>query len=400
MPKKKQNEVAAGVFVLLSLGTMLGVILWLGASQFLKSKGQIVTFYVHQSQGSTGLAEGAIVTYGDATIGRLYEIVPQDRLGRCLYRVQLERMDVALHAGGKARVASPGIGPSKIVVLDSGDPNAGPADDEHPIPLAGGIEQAISDFAETAQKAKEAVAAIQRELDPKGGNLLGMVHNVVGYLESGGAKIVALADGMLKLVDAKDADSPVAKLNKSLGDVNDMTADAKPRVQQILESLASLSRRMDELVKKDVTEFLAKLQETNAEINTMSKNLSEASRQAKEMLAGNRESLDVMVENLTQVSANLKGMSEEVRRKPWLLLYKPTDKELREQSVNAAARSFAEGAAQMNRSIARLKGLIQGGEVKADHPALQQLVKDLQERFSQYRKYEQALWEQLRKESK
>ena len=401
MPRKKHSEVVAGAFVLATLATLLGIVLWLGGSQFMTPKGQLVAFYLNQQQGGAGLAEGAAVTYGDTNIGRVASIATQLDKGRCVYWIQLERKDILIHADGKARVSSSSaLGASRIVIISNGTPDAPLADEQHAIPLSGGMEQAISDLADTVKQAKEIVAAIQREVDPKGGNLLGLVHELVASLNKAGLKVVAIADGLMKLVDVKEPDSPAGKLNKSLADLNDITGDAKPKVKQTLDSLASLSQRLDEYGRKDVGDLLAKLRETNTEIYKAAKNLGDASQQVKELLAGNRDSLDTTVDNMAKVSANLKGMSEEVRRAPWMLLYKPTEKELKQQSLFGAARAFAEGAAQMDQSIARLKGLIQGGQVKGDDPAIQQLIKDLQGQFKQYTKIEQELWDVLQKESR
>ena len=400
MPRKKHNEVIAGLFVLLAVATLLGVVFWLGAVHLLETKGQMVSFYVPQDQGSTGLELGADVTVGDGSIGRLVDIQPDPAKQRCLYHAQLNRKDITITADGKAQIVSAPIGLSKLVIISSGTPGQPLADDKHPILLSGGLDRAMAHIADSAENLKVITLAIRKQVSADdGGKLLSDVGGVVGDLKTASANIVAISGNLRNMMDPKIVDSALAKVNKAIDDIGQITSQAKPKIEQMLTSGANLAGRLDDYARKDIADILARLRESNTKIFEMSQDLSEASRQAKEMVAMNRDSVDVMVGNMALVSSNLKAMAAEVRRAPWRLMYKPTDKETREQDIHDAARAFSDAAAQMDQTAAKLAGLIKASPsgLDAQNPAIRQMLKELQDRFNQLGKFEQALWEELQK---
>jgi ABC-type transporter Mla subunit MlaD len=400
MSRKKYNEVVAGVFVLAALAAIVGVVLWLGASQFFRTKGQIVSFYVPQSNGPTGLQVGATVNYGDSGIGRIIEVLVVPEKDQCIYHVQLERKDITIYSNGKGLIVSPFVGQPVLALTSSGSPPSPLADDEHPIPLSGGMQEAMTNIARSAENIQAISAAIRKFVDvSQGGLVLKQIDSIVADLKTVSANFVTITTAFRNMSDPKNADSTIARINKTVEDLSEMTSQARPKVDQMLTSAADLTRRLDEYAQKDVADLLARLRESNTQIFKMSQNLAEVSQQAREAVAMNRDSVDTMVDNMTKVSANLKAMSEEVRRAPWLLLYKPTPKEVCAQGIQNAARAFSEGAGQMEQTAAKLAGLIKASPegIKGDHPALKQTLKELQERFQELSKYEQALWEELKK---
>ena len=104
MPKREHSELVTGLFVLVALALGLGVVAWLGAAEVFGTKGQLVSFYMLQSDGSIGLTDGSDVTYCDASIGRIVAIEAQPGRDRCIYRARLNRKDITIRQDGKAIV--------------------------------------------------------------------------------------------------------------------------------------------------------------------------------------------------------------------------------------------------------------------------------------------------------
>lgn len=400
MPRKKYNEVAAGVFVLAALAAVIGVILWLGAAQFFKTKGQVAVFYVPQSAGPVGLQVGTNVNFGDSTIGRIVEVNVIPQKDQCLYLVQLERKDITIYSNGSGLIVSPFVGQPVLAITSSGSPSAPIADENHPILLSGGMQKTMTDLASSAENIKAITVSIRKVIDSsQGGKLLTQIDELVTDLKTASANILAVSTTFKNATDPKIADSIMAKVNKVAEDLSQMTSDAKPKVNQVLTSATNIAGKLDEYAQKDVADLLARLRETNTEIFKMAQNFEQMSEQAKEVVAMNRDNVDLAISNLAKVSTNLKSMSEEVRRAPWLLMNKPTAKEAREQGIQDAARAFSEGASQMEQTASRLSGLIKSSPegIKSDNPALKQTLLELQERFKEFSKYEQALWNELQK---
>ena len=94
MPKKTHNELLAGVFVVLALAALMGVVLWLGATDMFKQMHQRAAFYVEESQGSVGLERGNAVLVNDRVVGKIGDIRPGGN-GRTLYFADIEAAEAA-----------------------------------------------------------------------------------------------------------------------------------------------------------------------------------------------------------------------------------------------------------------------------------------------------------------
>ena len=62
------------------------------------------------------------------------------------------------------------------------------------------------------------------------------------------------------------------------------------------------------------------------------------------VVIGNRGKLEGIISSLKATGDNLKAASEEIRRSPWRLLYKPSDTEMANLNVYDSARAFSDGA--------------------------------------------------------
>lgn len=451
MPKKQYNELTAGLFVLAALGIGAAVVLWVGAAGLFSTRGQTVVFRVSQDTGSLGVAAGAVITLGDAEIGRVHRVEARPDENACFYYAQLDRDDVTIYSDANAVVVSPPIGQAKIVLLCAG---AGEqlADANHPVALSGGLDQVMTRINSMAENMERTTVLIRQELEPNqaGGLLAGIrgvvgkidttvdalgrfVGNVeretvatdpnsfVGKLHSSAGNINVATASLAHQLDPNSDKTMAAKLSRALGsvdtqldaNVNDslmrkvraaadeltgMIAETRPKVKETMDSVSSAARQIDAYTKKDIGALLAGLREANTKILKIAGDFSSVSEQVKEVVATNRDNVDEMLDNLALVSVNLKAASEEIRRNPWRLLHSPDQKELRSQNLYAAVRSFADGAAQLDQAISKLRGL---KEVQSDAPeyakARSEILKSLMETFDKFHKAEERLWKELQK---
>jgi ABC-type transporter Mla subunit MlaD len=445
MPRKKANELLAGLFVVAALAILLGVVLWLGAADLLKTRGQTVTFYVPQAQGSVGVVRGAEVTYGDGRIGKVISVEPAPDKKLCYYRARLERTDVTIRKDGVAVVVSPAVGQAKVVIKDFGRA-AEPADDAHPILLSGGLDQVMQQISGLADRVRD-------EMDPNNAaSVLAQVHGVIAGLNGAAkdiakiaasvraetdansagsllatirksaanidkatanlarqtgtddansivAKIVAAADHIRSQTDPAEKGSLMAKAHGTVDEVGAMVKNGRPKVDRALTAVANAAEQIEALTKKDLKDILAGLREVNTKILKVANDMTVVSEQAKEIVALNRDNIDETLDNLAQVSVNLKSASKEVRRNPWRLLYQPDDKEYDTQNLLDAVRAFSDGAEQLDQAVAKLRAL-KKLDLKdpAARAAGEKIHKQLEEAFTNFSKVEQALYKQLEKQ--
>jgi ABC-type transporter Mla subunit MlaD len=421
MSTKTHNELTAGLFVLLCVAAMMGVVLWLGASDLFKKTHQRAAFYVNESSGSLGLKKGNSVQVGDRPIGRIVEILSDG--GKSLYMTEIEVPDVKVYSDGKARVSVPLVGESKLVITARGSVAAGLADEQHPVIVAGGLDQAMADLAEMAETLKPIAQIAMKEFDTtKDASILARVHRVMEDLKSAAsniagqtdvrqkdslvAKVNASADDVNRITssvafqtDAAKPASLLAKFHRSTDDVNTITADAKPKIEQTLTAARNTAQQVESISKKDVMEILAGLRKANSDVLKISGNFVEVSEQAKSILVMNRDRIDEMIDDMGQVAENLKSTSKDVHRNPWRLLYKPDKEELHSQNIYDAARAFAGGAEQLDSAINKLRALSRSnpGAIPANDPELLKVRKQIEETFGNFTKAEQALWKEVAK---
>jgi len=382
MPRKKKNELTAGLFVVAALVLMLGVILWLGASGLFKTRGQLVSFYVPLSGGSIGVIDGAIVTVGDAEIGRVVSVREEIGKGRCLYQVRIERKDIQIKSDGKAMVVSPPVGSAKIVITEIGTADT-LADDEHPIMLSGGLDQAMASIGQAADNLKDILEKIKLELNAhESTTLLYKIHMILSEMAEASTDVKAIVKSIRRETDAADPKSLLAKTHRGMDDITTITADARTKMPETLTAL---------------TELMTKLRKTGDEVFEIVKDFHVVSSEVKGIVVVNRGRIDELIDNMTVVSANLKATSKEIRRSPWKLIHKPEPGEIHSQNISDAARAFLGGAEQLDQALMKLDALAKAHPegIPKDDPQLKKIRKQLEESFTKFNKAEQTLWKEI-----
>lgn len=422
MAKSRKNELVAGMFVVLCLAALLGIVVWLGAGSMFKRSHQQAVFFVNEEAGSTGLAVGNPVQITDRLVGRISEIRPGPN-ATMLYIADIEAADVTIHSDGSAIPSVGLVGTGKLIITSRGSTDKPLADEANPVLLGSGLDQAMANIAAASEIIRQIAQTAQQEFNAASGTaLLGKVHQVMQELASAAgnigqqvdaknagsliAKVNASADDVNRLtstlagqVSTTNPAGLLAKVHRSTDDVNAMTADARPKVEKTLTAVQGAAEQVESISKKDVVAILSGLRQVTDKMLKISADLADVSDQAKSIVVMNRDKIDELIENMNLVSANLKATSKEVRRSPWRLLYRPEEKELHSQNIYDAARAFSAGAEKLDSALSRLDSLSKAkpAGVPSDDPELQNIRRQVEETFSNFTKAEQALWKELAK---
>ena len=392
MPRKRQNELAAGLFVIIAVLAGVGVVIWLGGSSLWKPTHK-VAFSISSNVGSLGIAPGGFVRVNDAQIGQIKTIKFDPATGKTLYLADIEPK-IDLRADAAARVESAFIGSANIVLLSLGSSHAAEASVATPLELqAGGLTPAINNLSSATDQ-------IRREFDPtRNDALISKIHLLVDQLNEIGKEVVIAARNVGNETDAQQVDSLMGKLRSSMSDFNAMTADARPKVARTLTALDETAQTVHGYAQNDLAQMFITMRQSSTAIYAATQDLAVVAGQAKGIALVNRPRIDEIVDNLASVSSNLKSASTEIRRNPWRLLYKPTDRELHTQNISDAARAFSSGAEQLDQALLKLNGLSQANPdgVRADDPQLVQVRQQLDDSFRRFDQAEQALWNELQK---
>jgi ABC-type transporter Mla subunit MlaD len=376
MPRKQHNELVAGLFVTITLAALVGVVIWLGAAEVFRPKAGEAVYCIKESAGSLGLKVGNSVQVADKVIGKISDIrlAPDKQLA--LYVARLDRRDLKVYSNGKATVAAGLVGDRQLVVTSRGTPDHPPADAEHPVEISGGLDQAMASISTAAENLKGVSEIIRRELaGDVAGSLLAKIHAVSDDLKSAAADMAKMTGSLRPEMDPANNESMLAKF------------------KQTATSLARTAERIEGYSKTEVAEILAKLRDVNTEILKIASDFSEVSHAAREVVTLNRDNVNEIIDNMTQVSASLKSASKEIHRSPWRLLYKPKPGEMHSQNIYDAARAFSDGAEQLDAAVTKLRAL--PPEALSSDPQVQRIRKQIQQTFSDFSAAEQALWKEL-----
>ena len=444
MPRKKHHsELTAGLFVLVGIAVLLGVVLWLGAADAFRARGQEVVFYVPVQDGSVGIAEGTEVTLGDSRVGRVTGIRVDPKGRNCYYTAQLEQAGLTVWSDANATVSAPMVGQAKVVLLKLGTAAKGVASEERPVRLTpggmeelrllardqldpndpkslmGGLRSIIIALESETGKVDQIVENILRETNGRDANsVFGQVGATARNLAAASEKInyqldasepnsvVAIVQRIgrqfEKQSDANRPGSIFAAIRSSARDLETALRDARPMVESILRHLDGTAEQIETLTREDVTKLIRGLGEAKLMVLQVLDDLRDSSQEIKEIVKLNRDSIDETMDNLNAASETLKSALKDVRRNPWRVFYQPQKGELETENVYDAARAFSSGAAELDQAVSKLRAL-QKMELDKDPAARQtaeRIRKHLDMTFEKFSEAEKQLWEEFKNRQK
>jgi ABC-type transporter Mla subunit MlaD len=228
---------------------------------------------------------------------------------------------------------------------------------------------------------------------------------ILGKADRTMTNVASLTGTVRREMDAGVAGSVMAKVHETMdgaaaatGDAKAITADARPKISKLLSSAESAVAKIEGYTRKEIPDIFAELRQANTQVLTIANDLADVSSAARKIVVLNRENVDHIIENMTQVSESLKASAREIRRSPWRLLRKPKPGESQSHDILAAASAFSAGASSLDRALTKLKGL-DPKTVSPDDPELKRIREHLDDTFRKFKKVEDALWEQISAES-
>jgi phospholipid/cholesterol/gamma-HCH transport system substrate-binding protein len=242
MARKQRHELAAGVFVVVTVLALLGIVLWLGASGLLETKGQEAVFYVPLDI-NPGLAVGNSVSIGGLKIGQIESVQLQREHRRVYYVTNITEPGFTVHADSVARVSAGLIGGSSLTV-DGGTEAAPLADWDNPVLIIGGLDQIMQNLT----KASEQITAVTEQIrsvlaidlnreDPEA--LLGKIHAVI-------TNIRTITANIAPETSADTPDTIAARLKSGIGSVDQLAS----KLQESGDDLSQLLQTATQLVAK------------------------------------------------------------------------------------------------------------------------------------------------------
>ena len=438
MAKRKHNEFVAGIFSILALAAGVGVVLWLGVVEpFARPRARAV-FFAEAGTVSPGLDEGSPVKIGDAVIGRIESIRYDAARGGSLYLARIDQPGISIHKDGKAIGLTGMVGAGVLVITDPGSPQEPLADEDNPITIdvvgvnkfladAKGIVSMIkaqldtSDSKAIVARLQDVLGKLQAQLDAgEEGSLVATALRIARSLEETAdeirrqvnpkddksllatslriaAKLEATASEIRAQVDPKNPKSLMAGAKRSVTTIEQTTTKVAAMVEKVRPDLEATVAKARQYTEQDFARIIKKLDGVMTRLEDIAKKFQTVAKTSEDLIVLNRNRIEDILANLRLMSLNLKAMSKEIRRRPWLILHTPSEKETRDQNIYDAVRAFGEAAAQLEDALEHLKALY------AAHPEglgpqdarLKDVRAQLDAAFENFQKVEDRLFKEV-----
>jgi ABC-type transporter Mla subunit MlaD len=377
MPQEERSQLKAGLFILVSIALIFGVIVAIKGVKvvFTPVDERQVRFNLSDDVG--GLRIGDDVRIGGFKVGVVREIelqgleTPQPSL---LIHFSIPRKYL-LHQDAHVAIQTTVTGTS-VLNIDNVGAGAMLAEDT---PLTGhpsALSTLETSLGGAGPEVMDIIHSIKTTTLPHINDAVAKAPGAVASLENAGDNISGL------LGDSKpDFRGTVANLHA-------ITSDMKAKLPGVLDHI-------DSIVVKATTD-LDNAKGTLEDLKISVANTKDVTANARGVIVGNRGKLDGIIASLKVTSDNLKNASAEVRRSPWRLLYQPGEGELANLQLYDAARQFADGANGVNDAAVALHDALRDPMV--DKAQVQKLVDHLNATFTNFDAVEQKLWKAVKPE--
>ena len=198
------------------------------------------------------------------------------------------------------------------------------------------------------------------------------------------------------------------KLESGLGEVNAMLTENRPVIHSTLTRVDSMTQQIDEDVlasvrrefnREDPASLIGKIHAGMDTLNVALEDIQTITDTGRTLVVLNRPALQRTIDNLKDVSDQLKIGVQEIVLAPWRL-FKPPAGEIKKLDVFEAARRFAEAATMLDDAAAKLEAIQaatpptapatgSAGEIRA-------IQESLRAAFERFESAEQYLWDQMK----
>ena len=398
MPASDRNAFKAGLFIVVSIALILGVVVAIkGVGRILEPQQvRTVTFGLADDVG--GLRVGDDVRVGGLKVGivRSREIdlasaaAGADQKPRIVITFQIPQR-IVLRQGASVGVQQTVTGTSWLNFDDLGKGEELAAD----VPLvgrAGSMTQILNVVRDLGPQLTQIAGDIRTVTLPKvnttADNASGLLADVRSELKPA---LERYHNALAKFTEAMAHVGDI--LGGGKGDIRTAIADLKDTIATLKNTLPPVMEKLDSALAK-VNTSLDGAQAALKDLSATMAHAKDISADVRSIIARNKTRVDELVQAAKEAGDNLKFATAEIRRSPWRLLYKPRPGEVANLNLFDAARDFAEGANDMSDAATALRDAL--NDPKADAESIQKLVGRLDESFGNFQKVEDELWKRVR----
>ncbi|MEM7754789.1 MAG: hypothetical protein AAF297_04035 [Planctomycetota bacterium] len=434
----QRNNVIAGMFLIGSLFLAIFVSFMLSDAMDRFGTFREYTFRFEVFEGVSGVKIDSPVTLGGYEVGRVigvapvYESVADSAAIALSVDVRVEVTEnVVLYTNADAYVVTPILGTmASINIAHPGGPDKrtglfvegteldvdvsllGPDD-----PLNGALAPALLAQMGFGPEESQLVRQMLIDAGVGVGNFRDLSVRAGPALDDGAAAIATVRETAELISDradqvsvdvvaiAEDVRASAARFGPTLDEVDAILSEARATVTDVRAAVAEnrpvilrASENVERITQRAELQTMDKLEAVLDEGLIAAGNFSDTGARADALLAQSAPNLRRAVANARVISDQASLFIQEVRAAPWRLLERPKGKEVREQLLYDATRTYASAVGDLRSASETLDAALASINVDAparglDPDGLSLLAGDLRRAFGDYRRAESALLE-------
>ena len=376
MPRKTRNEVLVGAFISLGMGLFVLLLFLMGSLDTLLERSVTVDADFGDIQS---LQVGDPVLVFGQKVGKVSTINlrPAEEGKRAVLRVSMTmpaRYREYLREDSMVKIDKQLTGNISVLIQES---------DGKMLPEGARLKGTpVADFATVTQKANQVL--------DEGEKVVASISRMIKDIESRGEVTAALSAANDILKKVRDEVLPLGDqlkqtLNLVEGIIDENRLDVRHAVANLKETTGAAKNLTDKLsaTPDQIARGLAELEKAGGAVGSLVKE--------------NRTSVDTILEDLRQTMTNASNLTSEVKRRPWRLLYRPSEEELKAMDLYDAAWAYNLGATELNRSIRDLAARLESDPQGMRQPEqLEEARKQLAQSLRKHREAEEKFWERLK----
>lgn len=391
MPRKKRNDIIAGIFILVSFGLLLLLLFLMGTfKSFFKPTKEVDVIFKEVQ----GLRRGEPVFFLGRKIGsvrslkfRTYDEKVQTNKGdktvmmsRVLVTLGVPEDSWKLLKKDSAVLVDRTITGNLRVLIGEGESNDFLHEFDKNITLRGSV---AFDLDETGKKLTQALEKVN--------SVLTEVTTILTNLRESG-QIQSIFH---------DISSTTEKLKESTGPVIDTVKEIASEVKGILnenrENLKTAVSNLTDSSLKLSDFFTHRLDPAAKSLEEALDNAQEAAKSLNNLVLRNGSRVENIIRSLSTSANSAETLTAEIRRRPWRLLYEPTPEEIQTLGLYDAAWAYNLSASALNHSVNELSSLAKSNENDLDDDILQKAMDQVEANLKRQKETEEAFYTMLRK---
>ena len=388
---KRQNNVRAGVFVTLSLilGLSIFGILTNAWDRLVRStSGYEVTFQVQEGIGM--LATGSQVRLGGVIIGVVTSVNPRVEIGEPTSMIDVEfevNSEFALYDNASIHAREGLLGSTGwLLITNVGSGNIATRKTQ----LVGSsqtmLAQMLGNEAElNISNSLAALRKISEMLSVKGGTL----SMLIGEDEASAMReaITSAKDGLVAIDTIVNSAGEVwPQWQESISSLLEDSRDLPTQLSETLQEVKLAVHDVRTNVLPDVERSMNSLQQSMAALETMSNTYKDSAPKWAAQVTG-------IMKNIDHMTFRAKSAIDDISSSPWRLLYRPTDREIAYEQLNAASWQLLTALSDLRQSAKALEAASSSSDAPEGAAAL---AKSLAESEAAFKHAREAILERMK----